>query len=387
MSLRSFISGGLVLGLLSSGLLGGCGDSDSGTGTGGTGTGAGPTIDQLPALFAKAVCDRTESCFGPAYAVFARGEDCTTATTKSVAEGDLAAAAGLVASGKLTYDPAKAQACLDAYKKLTCAELDNPSPAACEQAFGGKGAPGDACTTGSECGPGSFCEAGAACPGKCAAKKGAGLACTRSEGCEPGLHCDGSGKCAARVADGAACGAKLECEVGSLCLGDSKAKAQDKGTCTPSPQAFSAGIGAACDLDAGPFCAAGTVCQLGEISATGATFTCAAPVTTGKACRLAVPDACPADEYCPTDATAKPPVFDGVCTKRPAAGQPCGASVTGGVCAPYAVCRRDTATPGGAGTCVDKQSVGGTCQESNECYSGLCKAGVCAQDLACEAKR
>jgi hypothetical protein len=366
-----FLAGWGVLGAAACG-----GDDDGGSGPGPSG-GNGPALETLPNLLAKTVCEQQAACLGPLLDVYLRGQDCVKITQRTFEDGEFGTIASLVASGKLTYDAQKAQACLDGFAARTCTSPDNDAPDVCAEVYAGTGKTGDACTVGAECALDFFCEAGSVCPGSCAPKRKATEACAEDEQCSSGLSCL-SGKCGAKVGKGGECGGGIECVGGLICVGKDDA-AGKKGACDDVNAAFAAPVGAACDVANGPYCVPGAACQLDTVSATGASYVCVAPVASGAPCKLALPDACPDDEYCPVDLSTSPPVFEGVCTKRPAAGQPCGKGLTGDTCGAYEVCEN--------GVCTDRQPIGGACTGSGTCYSGLCKAGVCAAGLSCEPPR
>jgi hypothetical protein len=380
MTLRSTMQKAVSLVFLASwGVVGAaaCGGDDDG-GTGGPGGGGDSlALETLPKLLAQTICQQQAACLGPLLDVYLRGQDCVTITQPTFEDGEFGAIAALVGEGKLTYDPQKAQACLDAYAARTCDSPDNDAPDVCAEVYGGTGKTGEACTVSAQCALDFFCEAGAVCPGSCAPKRKATEACTKDEQCSSGLSCL-TGKCAAKIGKGGACGGGVECVGGLLCIGKDD-DAGKKGTCGDVSEAFAAPLGAACDVANGPYCVAGAACELDTLTATGATFVCVAPVASGAPCKVALPDVCPDDEYCPVDLSTSPPVFEGVCTKRPAAGQPCGKGLTGDTCGAYEVCE--------SGVCKDRQRLGGACKASGTCYSGLCKADVCAAGLACEPPR
>ena len=108
------------------------------------------------------------------------------------------------------------------------------------------------------------------------------------------------------------------------------------------------------------------------------TWKCVARYASGAACKIAAPDGCPDDEYCPINTKAMPAKLDGICAKRPKAGETCGLNTDGvpTVCASYAVCT--------AGKCVDKQRIGGACTVEDECYSERCRGMKCIAGLSCE---
>lgn len=402
---RRFVVGGWFVALGASFLVlgGGCDDGDAppspagnagsagnvgsagaaGINGGGGSASVGPTIDQVPAQLAKIICDQQKRCLGPAYDVFLGGTDCESNFLKSIEDGDIGASKRLADQGKLTYDPAKAKSCLDGYAALTCEGLTNPAPSGCDEIFGGKGTAGSACTINAECVPGTFCRAANACPGVCANKIAEGGDCRQTDECAAGLKCS-SLKCSPVVALGAACDEKRECLADALCLpngGGDEAR-----SCQLSSTLFAAAVGAACDPAASIFCVPTATCELQSFSvAGGAVFGCAESYGSGKPCKYGFPDGCPDDEYCPTDFEAKPPVLEAVCTKRPAAGEPCGRRGNeADSCAPNDVC--DQAADKKSGTCLAKQRLGNACTKSAGCYSGVCKAGVCAEGLACEPR-
>ncbi|MCC6646007.1 MAG: hypothetical protein IT374_10605 [Polyangiaceae bacterium] len=360
--------------------LAGCGGSDSGGGAPGGGLGAtGPTLAELPAKFAQVSCDVANQCFGAdVLKIYLGGEDCLTRTQRAIEDGDIGYAQQLVTDKKLTYDAAKAQACLDAYRAGGCAQLDMRAPAACNEVFGGKGAAGDACQIGAECSPGMFCQAGAACPGKCAALQAAGAACTDDDQCADGLKCTG-GVCAAPAAEGEACGGgtKLDCKSGLACAGADD-KTQKPGVCKQGASLFSVKKGETCDASSQKFCEIGATCELSEVSQAGIKWTCVAPYTSGGPCKLGFPGGCPSGEYCPVVLSGASPKLDAVCTKIPAAGEACGPGTDGTptTCGPNAVCV--------GGKCADKQRVGGTCSSDEACYSEHCRDGKCIAGLSCE---
>lgn len=357
----------------------GCGGSDSGGSPAGTSSVAGPSISELPAKFAAVSCDVASQCFGAdVLKIFLAGEDCVTRTQRAIEDGDIGYTQKLVADKKLTYDPAKAQACLDAYRAGGCAQLDTRAPSACDAVFGGKGAVGDACEVDSECSPGMFCQAGAACPGKCATRLAAGGACTDDDNCGDNLKCS-NGKCAAPAAEGAACGGgtNVECKSGLSCQGADQDTGKP-GTCKPGASVFSAKKGEACDAIQQKLCEPGLSCELTSATATGISWTCVAPYASGGACKLAYPAGCPSGEYCPVNLKAMPLKLDATCTKLPAVGETCGINSDGvpETCGPYAVCS--------AGKCVDKKRIDGACASNAECYSEHCKGGKCVIGLSCE---
>lgn len=95
-------------------------------------------------------------------------------------------------------------------------------------------------------------------------------------------------------------------------------------------------------------------CQRGE-------NVCRPRVGDGESCPY--PGACDDSSLC----------VGGVCRRLPEMGEPClnAVSGAGGFCAPRSVCDRDTLT------CGPGLENGTTCQESNDCASGICVVGTC----------
>jgi hypothetical protein len=360
---------------------GGGGGAAGASGAGGSGGAAaqGPALEDIPAKFAAVSCELANQCFGETLLkLYLRGEDCVTRTQRSVEDGDLGRTSQLVGDKKLSYDPAKAQACLDAYKATGCAQLDTRQPDVCQDVFGGKGVAGDPCEVNAECAGSTFCEAGAACPGKCAALKEAGGACSSDDACAAGLKCS-NGKCVAPAAENGACEGSTgaPCKAGLACASADGATGK-AGMCKPNAAVLAAKIGDPCDPLQQQLCEPAATCELVSAAQAGLTWKCVARYASGAPCKISVTDGCPDDEYCPVNTKSTPPKFDGVCTKRPGPGEDCGLDTNGGpsVCAAYSVCT--------AGKCVSKQRLGGPCSSEGECYSERCKGAKCVAGTACE---
>lgn len=231
-----------------------------------------------------------------------------------------------VADGKVSFDPAQAQACVDEWNSLPCtrtASLKHPDDP-CDSVFTGTVAVGGSCYFDQECVAGSNCQ-------------------IDYTNCAPAQCCPGS--CAAipaPVGAGGDCTSGGVCTTGTTCTPDASGLT---GTCRPTP-----GLGDSC----GP-----TVACTYPLYCDPTSGTCKTPVDTGQACnpQLNGLGCNEEDDLC--DATTA------VCTRFPAAGSPC--APTSGTCLDDAWC--DTTT----NTCVAMPAVGQPCDDSVPCLGGaLC---------------
>ncbi len=101
------------------------------TGTGGGGTGSGGAAD-FGDDFAAAVCDKVMEC-GGAEALTQLGYSTVAECTDAFAEQF---AASITEATCPDFDPAMADACLDAYASMDCATLATSPPTQCEAVCG-----------------------------------------------------------------------------------------------------------------------------------------------------------------------------------------------------------------------------------------------------------
>lgn len=367
MRARHIFSGALLVGLLA----GGCGGSSDGGGGGGSSV----AIDDLPPVLAGAYCDAAKACFGPLLDIFLPGESCT-ANYETAISDELPRIKQAIEKGTIVYDGSKVQACVAAVKARGCSTT-NVAPPECTAAFDGTVEVGGDCDMDGECkGDDTYCKVGAACPGKCSLREQAGGDCASDDHCGANLKCsEDTSKCIVPAKNGEACGggSAPECEPGQFCLGEDS-DANKPGTCKSLEESFVGKEGDACYFDGAPLCTADLRCYVEGVDTTaGKLITkCGPPLTSGAACKIGIPDGCPADEFC----KAAPQALDGTCTKKPAAGQPCEKQFENDVCAPNTRCD--------AGTCKPLQKLGGSCTVDDVCYSGNCVNGGCAPSGACQ---
>jgi len=350
-------------------LVGACGgDSDSGLSK------SSVPIDDVPGLYAGAVCKAYESCFAGLLEVFLGGESCQ-ANYQTALGDELPRIKQAIDDGKVVYDGTKVEGCLNAIEKRGCS-LEG-EPAECTAALDGTVEVGGDCEMDTECkGGDTYCKVAAACPGKCASKELAGGDCDGDDDCAAGLKCsEATAKCIVPAALGQPCeggGTAPECQPGLFCLG-SDDDGKKPGACKTFEDGFSGKLGDPCFFDGKPACTADLRCIVQSVdTTTGKIVTaCGAPFAAGAACKIAIPDGCPTDQYCKVPQNS----FDGTCTPRPAAGQACGKLFDDDLCAAGARCEN--------GTCRARQHLGAQCTVDDVCYSEHCVGGACAPSGSC----
>lgn len=346
---------------------GGSSDSDFG--------GSSVAIEDVPPLYAGAYCKVVEACFGPLLNIFLAGESCTANTETSITD-ELPRIKQAIDKGTIVYDGSKMNACISALEQRGCSMEEEP--AECTAALDGTIEIGSECDMDAECkGAGTYCKTDTSCPGKCAAKELAGGNCERDSDCAAGLSCsDANNKCFVPAPLGAACeggGTAPDCAAGGFCIG-SDDDGQKPGKCMSIAEAFAGKAGEACFFDGKPACSPELRCIVTGIDATaGKILTeCGQPFAAGAACKVAIPDGCPTDEYCKV---ASANDFNGTCTPRPKAGEACASLFDDFVCAPGTRCD--------AGSCKPLQKLGGQCSGDEVCYSGNCSGNGCAPAGSC----
>jgi len=350
-------------------LLGACGgDSDADI------EGKGVPIEDVPKLYAGAMCKAFESCFGGLFGIFSGGESCS-ANYETAITDELPRIKQAIEGGTVVYDGTKIDACLSAIEKQGCSLQGEP--AECTAALDGTVEVGGDCQLDAECkGGDTYCKVSGACPGKCAKKELAGGDCKGDSDCAAGLKCsEATNKCVTPAAEGAACeggGTAPECGPGLFCIG-SDDDGMKPGKCLTITEAFSGKSGDACFFEGKPACTTDLRCIVESVdTTTGKIVTaCGAPYASGAKCKIAIPDGCPVDEYCKVPQNT----FDGTCTKRPTAGQGCAKLFDDDLCAAGTRCE--------AGVCRSLQHLGAKCSVDDVCYSGHCVNGGCAPSGSC----
>jgi hypothetical protein len=259
--------------------------------------------------------------------------------------------AAVVASGKTTFDPDEAQACLDATTNLPCDQTTEGARVtadACTKVVTGTGSAGDACSQNAECASAS-CEIPdcqqECCQGMCIAAQapaGLGEPCV-TRMCDTGLQCSADTQtCAPLSTAGTSCMLSDECAYGLGCA---------NGTCKmlplvgePCPDQVCAELGATCD----------------------ASSTCAMVGLPGAACMISE-DCSP---YVTCDETTD------LCEALPTLGEPCTTA-----CSDGSFCNLED---GSGGSCTAPGPDGATCKRNAECANEYCDDnGMCMTPAVC----
>jgi hypothetical protein len=254
-------------------------------------------------------------------------------------------------AGRIGYDRAKAEACIDAINAPGCGSLDN---ACSDLPFVPRVAPGGDCGNDLEC---TAASAGCfsptlTCPGKCL-QVGSVAGTSRCYSnvdppCASNLWCDSSGvtpTCRARAADGAAC-TSIPCGTASFC--DFSATPY---TCKPQ-----VGVGVACT-------GSGQCSDAQNLFCDSATGKCAAanPASTT---RCDYPNQCAPNLWCDYSTSPNP-----TCKARLANGV-AGCTSSNACLTPGAGCIMPSGA--GSGTCQTLKTEGAACtQGDDECQRGL----------------
>jgi hypothetical protein len=333
-------------------------------------------LDDVPAMYAAALCDAYQDCAGPLLEVFQPGEDCTALNTARI-DDSFGPIQDAIDADRIVYDGTHLEACVNDIRGRSCAELMDRETPECEAALRGTVALGGECTLNEECIGSAFCKFDTACPGVCSELLGAGEDCTESNQCASGLDCADDQTCTAPAGPGDVCkGGEPDCGIGYLCAGADD-NANTSGNCRTYDEVFTVATGQPCSFFDGELCQTNLVCEIQSFDAMdGIVATCAPKKGSGQACRLAIPDQCPTDEYC----VIVPDTLEGTCTPRPGAGAPCGPSALDEN-API-ICVAGTACDGG--TCRARAHLGQSCTTDTVCLSEHCDNGTCVSESACE---
>jgi hypothetical protein len=288
----------------------------------------GPAIDQLcaqigPILVGKAVA-------------------CTHSPEAWIRQSDILPNCGnwpkSVSAGRIVYDAAKAQQCLDALTAATCQETFGDTggpPSVCFQALQGQVQDGASCWDDSDCRIDSFCDH-SNCPGTCKRRSGLNQACGSTGECQAGLACQNN-----------------PIAVGKVCM---------------------------TILSQGAICTApGTVCGPGLYCDASTTGQCVFQRTGGPCTRW---EECLGPEYVCAGLVLSAPPVTGQCSPVSRVNQPCvvgyhlcpGGPLPGGTW-----CKSATSTQvyGDAGTCVLYNGVPNACGDFGGGEIALCYGGYC----------
>lgn len=321
------------------------------------------TVADVPAVLAAAYCEALEDCLGIEVRDRLLGyEVCEQSLAKGFGDVDYAYLEEGVEAGRVAFDPTQLSACHDAQVALGCDIQTARMPEACQAAFGGLVADGDACVAHGDCGARSYCKGTESCPSECARRKAPGASCEANDECNHELRCI-DGACIAFQARGDSCAGDTEfCRWGDACV-------LDGGDAVCGAPSYALGVGASCDPAAGKYCEAGLSCSV--IDADSDTYECVARAEAGAECRLAAPSQCPVGYFCEVEGDVSSP---GTCKPQGATGEACAGDKA--QCVPGNACVADT--------CRAIQRNGSACGGHVACRSGNCVDGTCAAPAACE---
>jgi hypothetical protein len=351
------------------------GSAGLGGAAGSAGAGSGQTLlDDLPELYAEAVCASVTDCSPELGSLLFGANDCGGYVAEQVRNAWLPGLEEAIDGGTVLYSADELDGCLDAISRLGCRFDAHDYIPECEAAFEGTSALGEPCSLDAECQGDLYCKAAGVCPGTCSERAGSGDPCRRDTDCDArrDLYCTQNGKCVGRVEADTGCSPDVDrCVPGALCVG-ADASTHTLGQCKSVGSVFAQAEGSTCDPAQGELCSGDLTCTF--LSADENVLPTCRKRATGTACRLAVPDPCPRQQYC-SDIGSDDVV--GSCDALPDDGEPCvGDPVFGKQCAQDNVCLR--------GTCVPLRTNGQDCDEDVECFSGAC-AGVCVPLTACDS--
>ena len=342
-------------------------------------------LDQIPAELAKSFCAAEQACNQFLYDFAFTNTDCVSVATKEFAQASYNDIQAAVTAGTVKYDGNLARTCVNDIANGACAALDNNTPDSCKRALAGTAATGAACNVDEECAGDARCDTSAGtCPGKCAPLASAGVACSADGDCALGAVCSPvTQKCVAPAQVGEDCGGGVagDCAAGLLCIGDDQDN-KKAGKCQTVAATLVGQSGAACDLQAGPWCADGLSCVVQSYAAGKLSSTCQPAATSGGSCGIAVPSQCPKGEYCPLDLVDLLAMKSSAnCQALPSEGAACGPAIAFTRCGQDLVC--DATTDALKPVCVTRHDLGEPCSDDSLCYSQHCVSGACVPESSC----
>ncbi len=370
-----------------------CGPTNSnGNGNGNGGGGGAVTADNFATKAQSALCAYMTRCVPEMEYAFCSGG----------LNVDLGYVSAEVKAGRLGFDTAKAQSCLNDIGSLACASGLNGLNAQisdCSAVLVAKVQTGGACANDSECVDGT-CQ-GQTCPDHCVANAAVGADCSNA-GCTHGAYCDSTtNKCTAVQANGGSCNDNSDCQSGYCAIGNGSSQGQ-----CAAPNAGNAGATCSSDND----CASGLFCDMA-----GESGTCKADIAKGQPCGTQSDPAsgvsgCGPQLVClgfavsggssgqmtVTAGTCSSWVGNGgTCTATPAGAEyamtgcelslacvngKCAPAPTSGPCAadPASQCAMNYSCDTSGATPVCKSD--NACQSASDCGGKPCQNGVCAQE-------
>lgn len=335
------------------------------------GVGSEPLPSSWPMLFAGALCDALEACYGSAEVLrdTLDGRDCTALNENALRNGELRYLPDSVAADRVIWFASEIEDCLQDIRELGCEARGARMPASCELAVAGTVPLGSDCTLDEECLGDAYCDRQTAltCPGTCAELLAEDASCTNNDDdqCRDGLVCfSATERCEPLGELGIRCGGGLPgCKPGLVCSG-----AAGAARCAGLQTVYFRQLGEACERG-GDLCEPGLVCE----SVTDEAGICAEKVGFGDSCKRAIPNQCPATQYCSATSAGE----TGTCTDYPGDGEPCITDGRTQTCADGSICIETT--------CRERKQVDEPCLTDVQCWSGACgDDALCAAPPMCE---
>jgi hypothetical protein len=305
--------------------------------------GCGPSnvsiaLEDLEAAYTTAACEQLVRC-GTVVSI----EECVARIAI-----DLAPTVHSVEQGRLEYDPARAAACVDAVRDMSCDMFSESwrvgAVSACEGVLRGNVDGGGECFDDQEC-ISENCEAPgctqACCAGSCGepGPEPAEIGGPCTGGCAEGLYCSDEGTCAELLALGQECDDLFACAYGLACFGI-------PATCQVPPGEGDSCSDLVCAL-AGNYCDDSSLCVALSDQGQGCSefYGCRFPLECSSA---------------------------GICEAPPAVGSACIF-----FCEPGAWCNDNN-------QCAPLGSAGDPCEADYECDTDYCDdSGLCSQFPVC----
>jgi hypothetical protein len=318
---------------------------------------------------AKAMCSFKERCNDPELTADSyRAESCIEYFRARYE--DSIDVAGLVAEGRIAWDPVVYGRCVTREARAGCKDEAPRKP--CYAAHG-KLEGGDPCLLDAECGPELFCNGIPGCGGRCQRTLPEDGECEHQFQCAQGLTClqaqldwlcVPTPKRGTRCSESDSCGPNLHCEV---------FKGSDfNGSCQPNRTSFDPYLikpGKACGNES--VCAGSTKCRPHQVKPVGEAYgSCLEALADDERCLRSdrvLRSACEDGSYC--DAAAD--LEYGRCVLRLAEGEPC-AGEDPHACLEGLSCDSSTCQP------MHHARRGEACLSHADCYSGSCYQGACS---------
>ena len=282
-----------------------------------------------------------------------------------------------VAAGTLRYEPARAEACAEAFLTQACGEWE-VLPDSCTRFLVPRVPLGAECYDGfAECTDG-VCR-GSSCPRTCQPRALLDDPCSVDGDCRTGLYCKPSpfmpttGQCAAYGTNGTACEGDRQCLEGLQCIGQMCRVLPLPGTACVEGQCSEAGFCEGAASDAGvcePRKQEGAACVddqcLSTLVCDPLRWVCVkVRLSSGDTCSLS--QECPLGEVCLGASNQNA----GMCRSPQSEGEGCASHFD---CETHLACQGAD----GGSTCQRRAEPGATCQSAEICQSGsVCSSSMC----------